>query len=75
MGIFHTKNKGSGNKIQDLKHKIGQLRAAGMVSSAERLETQLRMYETSTLKEKVKPLSPVELKRQVAGAKATGQAK
>ena len=77
MGIFspnQPKAKDAASKIRDLKRKIDQLRAAGFNGSAERLELQVKRYEHVSV-EKVKPLSPGELKKQIQGAKATGQAK
>lgn len=75
MGIFNQPRVISNSeKIADMQKKAEQLRAAGMFSSAERIEKQLRQYKPEQ-EEKVKPLSPKEIKKQIAGAKATGQAK
>ena len=77
MGIFSPlkpKAKSAADKVKDTNRKIEQLRAAGFNNSANRLELQVKRYEHIPV-EKVKPLSPVELKKQIEGAKATGQAK
>lgn len=75
MGLFSKPVvKSNVQKIADLERKIAQLRAGGLVSSAERLEKQLKQYKPEQ-NQKVKPLSPKEMKKQINGARAIGQAK
>ena len=76
MGLFQQKPKREGitAKIAGLEKKAVQLRAGGFIQSAERIEAQLRQYRPDR-SEKIKPLSPGEMKKQVQGARATGQAK
>ena len=77
MGIMaanQPKKKSNGEKIKDLRRKMDQLRAAGMLSAAGRLEQQLRQYsEVESIK--VKPMTGQEMKKQMQAAKATGQMK
>jgi hypothetical protein len=47
------------------------LRDAGMISSAERLESQLK-YHVSKPEEKITPMKPHELARQAKAQKASG---
>jgi hypothetical protein len=55
----------------DLEKKIKVLRDAGMISSAERLESQLK-YHVSKPEEKITPMKPHELARQAKAQKASG---
>lgn len=77
MGIMapnQPKTKSNADKIKDLRRKADQLRAAGLVASADRIERQLRQY-SEVEQVKVKPMTPVEMKNQIKAAKATGQMK
>jgi hypothetical protein len=55
----------------DLEKKIKVLRDAGMIASAERLESQLN-YMLNKSEEKITPMKPQELARQAKAQKAAG---
>ena len=64
MGLLESKS----TQQKDLEKKIKVLKDAGMNASADRLEVQLkRMTGIST--EKIKPMSPKELAKQVKAQK------
>jgi len=58
-------------KQVELERKIKSLRDAGMVSSAERLELQLKCL-ANTSGEKIVPMKPQELARHAKAQKAMG---
>lgn len=76
MGLFgDTGNfKSYGGRINELKTKIEQLEAVGMLSSANRLKRELAKIDKN-IPEKIKPLSVSALKKQVSEAKALGRGK
>lgn len=55
----------------ELEKKIKALRDAGMVASAERLESQLN-YHLHRTDEKITPMKPQELAKQAKAQKAAG---
>jgi hypothetical protein len=75
MGIFgdQPKTRDYGNKVNELKSKIAQLEYGGMTASAARLKKELLKYEKNPVKEeKVKPLSPKQLKAHIFAATGKG---
>ena len=66
MGLFGSgqKVKDYGGRINELKTKITQLEAVGMLASAARLKKELAKIDKD-IPEKVKPMGVGELKAQL----------
>jgi len=65
---------GKTTRQKELETKIKVLRDAGMNASADRLDLQLNRL-SRTPSDKIKPMSPQELAKQVKEQKALGKTK